>query len=173
MRLIRLLPIVAGLSGIALAQKVVTQFDRSVDFSPFKTYKWVEISGSQHVDSITARNIQNMVNSDLASKGLVQGTGDVDLLVGFQTAVSKQQQLNWYNSGGAWGWGGGFGQASTETIETGALTVDIYATSTHHLIWRGTVTKTLNPSGNPDKNYENLQKAVNKLMKEYPPKPKG
>jgi hypothetical protein len=37
-------------------------------------------------------------------------------------------------------------------------------------VWRGSVSKTLNINKDPDKNYQNLEKAVGKLLKKYPPK---
>ena len=70
-------------------------------------------------------------------------------------------------SGGAWR--GGFGSATNETIDSGTLVIDIYNPAQKQLIWRGTATHTLNPSGNADKNYNNLQKAIEKLLKPFPP----
>jgi hypothetical protein len=159
-------------SALALAQKVVYQYDRAMDFSNFHTYKWVTIQGSSGISQITATNIVNLVNTQLAQKGLMPVMGDQapDLYVGFQTSVTAQQQLNWFNSGGPWM--GSFGQASTSTIDTGTLVIDIYNPAQKQLIWRGTATNTLNPSSNADKNYNNLQKAIEKLLKPFPPQVK-
>jgi hypothetical protein len=52
----------------------------------------------------------------------------------------------------------------------GTLVVDMYDPTQKQLIWRGTATKTLNPSSNPDKNYKNLEHAVSKWLKVFPPK---
>jgi len=38
--------------------------------------------------------------------------------------------------------------------------------------WTGTATKTIDPSSNQDKNQKNLDKAMQKLLKDYPPKQK-
>jgi hypothetical protein len=37
------------------------------------------------------------------------------------------------------------------------------------LVWRGSASKTLDINEDPDKNYRNLEKAVAKLFKNYPP----
>ena len=42
--------------------------------------------------------------------------------------------------------------------------------TTKQLVWTGTATKTLNPSSNQEKNQKNLNKAMAKLLKAYPPK---
>jgi hypothetical protein len=49
--------------------------------------------------------------------------------------------------------------------------VDFYDPTSKNLIWRGTATKTLNPSGNQQKDMEKLNKSVAKLLKNYPPPP--
>ena len=109
------------LSALALAQKVACQYDRSLDFSQFHTYKWVTVGSSSGISQATAENIVNLVNAQLAQKRLTPVVGDrvPDLYVAYQTSVAPQQQeLNWFNSGGDWK--GSFGQpATTETIETG------------------------------------------------------
>lgn len=77
--------------------------------------------------------------------------------------------------GGPWGWGGwggfnsGIVTGQTSTITSGTLLMDPYDPAKKQLIWRGDVTKTIDIKKNPDKNYENLQKAMAKLFKNYPP----
>jgi hypothetical protein len=43
---------VLALCGLAAAQDVTYNFDQSVDFSKYKTYKWVEIKDSVHPDQL-------------------------------------------------------------------------------------------------------------------------
>jgi hypothetical protein len=154
-------------NGIATAQKVVSQYDRATDFSKFKTYKWMIIQATTAPNQITAQNIVGLVNTALGEKGLLQSEGNADLLVGFETSVDQQRQINWFNNGGPRM--GGMGQATT-SIEVGTLVVDMYDPGQKQLVWRSSATKTLTPGGNPEKNYERLQKAVDKLLKDFPPK---
>jgi len=58
---------------------------------------------------------------------------------------------------------------STSTIYVGQLDLDMYEVPKHNLIWRGTVSKTIDPKAKPDKQQKNIQKAVAKLLKNYPP----
>jgi len=60
-------------------------------------------------------------------------------------------------------------EATSSTINVG--TVDFYNPAAKQLVWRGTATKTLDPSKDPQKNQEKLNKAVAKLLKDFPPKP--
>src|SRR5437868_6645120 len=111
MKLIRTVVVaIACFGGVAPAQKVTSQYDRGVDFSKFKTYKWIVIQGTTPPDQITAQNIVSAVNTTLGQKGLLLAPdGNADLLVGYQTSVTQQQQLNWFNDAGPWI--GGMGQA--------------------------------------------------------------
>ncbi len=63
-------------------------------------------------------------------------------------------------------------QTTVSTVDVGTLVLDMYDPTQHQLVWRGSATKTLEPSSDPEKNLKNLQKSVDKLLKDYPPKPK-
>jgi len=59
----------------------------------------------------------------------------------------------------------------TSTIYVGQLAVDMNDSKNHDLVWRGLVSKTIDPKAKPDKQQKNLAKAVAKLLKNYPPPP--
>jgi hypothetical protein len=59
---------------------------------------------------------------------------------------------------------------STSTVYTGQLDVSMYDSHDKQLVWRGSASKTLDPKAKPDKKEKNINKAVAKLMKNYPPK---
>ncbi len=167
-----LLPVILCLSGVASAQKVTYNYDRAADFSKYRAYRWIQISGAQAPDQLLDQQIRRAIDEELAQKGLVESNSTPDLLVGYQTAVYPQQEINTWGDVSPWGWGPGVTQTTVTTVEVGTLVLDMYDPARHQLVWRGSATKTLNPSSDPDKNYKNLQKAVNKLLKDYPPKQK-
>lgn len=63
----------------------------------------------------------------------------------------------------------GGGRVTTSTIDIGNLVVGLFDPATKQLLWRGSATKTLNISKDPDKNYRTLEKAMAKLFANYPP----
>jgi hypothetical protein len=159
-------------AGIVLAQDVKTNYVPGTDFSKYKTYKWVAIEGAQPPDQIVDGQIKMAVDTALAGKGLTKATGDTaDLFVGYQIAVDQERQWNAYGGGGL-RWGGGMGTATSSTIKIGTLVLDMYDSAAKSLVWKGTATKTLNPSDNAEKNQERLNKAMAKLLKDFPPKAK-
>jgi hypothetical protein len=157
-------------AGVA-AQDVKTNAMPGVDFSKFHTYKWVPIPGGSHPNQIVDQEIKQSVDSQLASKGLTKTDSDpADLYVGYQVAVDQEKQWNAYGMGGGWRLGGGMATATQSTIHVGSLVLDMYDPSTKQLVWTGTATKTINPSSKQSKNEEHLNKAMAKLLKDFPPK---
>ena len=47
--------------------------------------------------------------------------------------------------------------------------IGLFDPATKQLVWRGSAAKTLDIKKDPDKNYRNLEKAMAKLFKNYPP----
>jgi hypothetical protein len=161
--------LVAG--GVLVAQQVHYNFMPGTDFSKYHTYMWVDIPENVHPNQIVVQEIKDAVNNVLATKGLTLSTsGTADLYVGYQCSVDQERQWN------AWGMGGrlmgGMGSATSSTITNGTLAVDFYDPTSKQLIWRGSAAQTLNPSGNQQKDMQKLNKAVAKLLKNYPPQQK-
>jgi uncharacterized protein DUF4136 len=168
--------LVWGISSVA-AQEVTYNFDQDTDFAHFKTYKWVSIKNAQQVDDITARQITAALDAELAKKGLTKTDADnADLYIAYQTAIGTQKQWNAYSSGWGmgprWGGGMGMGSATSSTLRVGELDLDMYDSANKRLVWRGTVSKTLDPTAKPEKRQKNLEKALEKMLKNYPPKKK-
>jgi hypothetical protein len=114
--------------------------------------------------------IKQAVDAQLATKGLTKTDGDkADMYVGYQVAVDKQKEWNGYGMGGGVRWGG-MATATSSTINVGTLVLDMYDPTTKQLVWTGSATKTMDPSSNQQKNEKNLSKAMEKLLKNYPPK---
>jgi Domain of unknown function (DUF4136) len=171
--------------GSSLAQDVRYNFDKNADFSKFKTYKWVAIKDATPMNDIMDKNIKSTVDAELATKGLTKVDGDTaDIYVGYQGAIGQEKQFTSYDT--SWGYGGGYyrggwyggGPSSsmstgqTSTIYIGQLALDMYDPANKDLIWRGVVSKSLDPKAKPDKQQKNLTKAVAKLLKNYPPQVK-
>ena len=57
---------------------------------------------------------------------------------------------------------------SVDNIPVGTLVVDIYDTSSQHLVWRGLANDQL--SDKPEKDIKKLEKAVDKMFEKFPPR---
>jgi hypothetical protein len=169
--------------GSSFAQDVRYNFDKSADFSKFKTYKWVPIKDASKVSDLVDKQIKDAIDAELVTKGLTKVEGDdANLYIGYQPAVGEEKQFTSYSTGWGYGpgWGGGWyggmgsttTHGSTSTIYKGQLVLDMYDSANKNLVWRGVVSKTIDPKAKPEKQQKNLAKATKKLLKNYPPAPK-
>jgi hypothetical protein len=156
----------------SVAQQVKTDYDRSADFSQYKTYSWEKV---QTQDPLWVGRIKDAVNAALAGKGWTQVESAGQVAIVAIEMTKNQQTLNTFYDGfgGGWGWrrfgGGGFGDATTttENYKVGTLCVDLFDANNKTLIWRGSASDTL--SDKSDKNIKNLDKGVQKMFDHFPP----
>jgi hypothetical protein len=178
MKLVRriiLFPTLLFVAVCAYGQQVHYNYDRSANFAAYKTYQWVDIPGGAVPDQLIDQAIKQVVDEQLAQKGLTKVEKDPDLYIGYRAGVVLEKSISIQRSGGPhfggpWGFDSAYGQ--TSTIPVGLLLVDIYDPGKKQLVWRGDASKTIDLKKDPDKNYKALQKAMTKLFKNYPPKPK-
>jgi hypothetical protein len=169
----------------AAAQDIKYNFLPGTDFAKYKTYKWARIPNAQYPNQLIDNQIMQSIDAQLALKGLSKRDEGADLVVVYQAAVNEEKQWNSYSSGGdMWGWGrwGGWGAygggmstttTTSETIHVGTLSVDLYDVTAKNQIWRGEASKTLGSGKDPAKVQKNLDKAMAKLFKKYPPPAKS
>ena len=166
----------------ASAQDVKYNFMPGTDFAKYKTYKWVRVPNAQYPNQILDGQIMQSIDAQLGLKGLSKTEGDTaDLYVAYQAAVNQEKQWNSYSTGGdMWGYGrwggwGGYGggmsttTTTSSTINIGTINLDIYDVATKQQIWRGEASKTLGSGKDPNKVKRNLDKAMAKMLKNYPP----
>ena len=173
MKLTRTLAIAAlclVLGVTASAQKVTVDWDKSTNFSAFKTY--VYALGTPAQNQLMDQRIVSGVDQQLTLKGLqkVDITANPDLIVSYQAAVGSETQVNTTGTGGyGWGyrWGGGMSTTTVSQIPKGVLAVNIGDAKTHKLLWLGEARDTL--SDKPEKNEKKITNALEKMFKKYPP----
>jgi hypothetical protein len=164
--------IVLFLASASFAQQVKTDYDRSADFSQYKTYSWEKV---QTKDPLWVGRIKDAVNAALTAKGWTQAPSGGQVAIVAMGMTQNRQTLNTFYDGfgGGWGWrrfrGGGFGDATTttENYKVGTLVVDLFDASTKTLIWRGSASDTL--SDKSEKNIRDLDKGVQKMFGHFPP----
>ncbi len=157
-------------AGAAGAQDVKYNYAPGTDFSKYHTYKWANVEGANHPDQLVDGQIRQAIDGQLAKKGFTKTTTDAsDLVVAYQVALDKEKQWNAIGGGIGFRMGGGMASASSSTINIGTLVFDVYDASAKQLLWRGDATKTMDPSNDPQKNQERLEKSAEKLLKNFPP----
>jgi hypothetical protein len=165
-------------AGIALlsetasfAQQVKTDYDRSANFSQYKTYSWENVLTQ---DPLWVNRIKDAVNAALTARGWtqVEAGGNV-AIIAIETTQNRQTLNTFYDGfGGGWRWReGAFGESTStaDNYKVGTLVVDLFDANTKALIWRGSSSDTL--SNKSDKNIKNLDKGAQKMFDHFPPGP--
>lgn len=172
----------------ALAQKVNVEYDHQASFASYHTYRWGKNKG-ELPDAGGDSQIKSAVDQQLKAKGLrLLNSKPADLVVTYQASVDSQgKQVNTYvddddlGLGPGWGWGGGWGWGwgdfgpsySTSTIsnlKSGDLLIDIVDPAKKKIVFRAYSSGTF--QSNPIKEDQQMDKAIDKIFKQFPPKTK-
>jgi hypothetical protein len=165
---------------LAMAQKVSYDFNKEADFGSFKTYAHKDGTkvGQELIDS----RIMAAIDAQLAEKGLTKSDANPDVFVVYHVAFDKQKDISTFSSGYGggygpygWGWGGGGWAGGTSTTQVrdiliGTLVIDLADAKKGQVAWRGMGTKTVDVQTKPEKRDKNINNAVKKIFKNYPPK---
>src|SRR5262245_6228952 len=92
------------LGALASAQDVRFDYDRSANFSAYRTYQWVEAKGGPGNSQLMDQNIKRAIDSQLAAKGLQRVESGADLQIAYQTAMTHEKQFDGWGAGPRW-WG--------------------------------------------------------------------
>ena len=157
--------LVSLVCGVADAQQVSVNYNHSQSFSNYHTYAWGSNNANQIRNSILAQVAQQDIDAAMQAKGLSKVTEaqNPDLIL---TSNGGMRQETSYSAWGMRGIGGGMGGITPEQNVEATMIVDLYDAKTQSLVWRGIAQDTLSNNGN--KNQQTVQKAVQKMFKEWP-----
>ncbi len=177
-RLVSLLCLMISLMcAAAQAQKIKVEYDKSIDFSKFKTYAIDPQEAS--AKPMLRLAIQAAVQDDLSKRGLTKVDSNPDLYVQMYGATDHEATFHyfdpiygsgippltyginmWYNSR----------NDTTVVVQKGELVVDVIDAKQKKLIWRGIAKEKL--SDQRSKLLDQVNTAVEKMFKQYPVKQK-
>ncbi len=156
---------------VLLAQKTSFDYDKTANFAAFKTYALKD--GTKVGDPLIDNRIAAAIESELAAKGLTKSAEKPDVTVVYHVAFDKKQDITVYNTGGmGYRWGGGWGTTDVRVNEilVGTLVIDIVDANKGELAWRGMGVKEVDVQAKADKRDKNINSAVKKILKDFPPK---
>jgi hypothetical protein len=164
LRLVLVAAIIA--TGCAAPIEVQFDWDKKTDFEKYRTFKWSGVSASD-TDPVTQedKTLMNAVDVRLAGKGLAKVDDSPDLIVTFH-AVGEDAALmrNDYDpqKGGTEDW-------TTMHYKQGTIVLDFTDAKTQERVWRGIAIGKVQRDASPDEIKGTIEKAINKMLKGYPP----
>jgi hypothetical protein len=160
------------------ALKVTSDYDKTVNFQPYKTFRMVQLDMQhQSISQLNQSRIISAVKSQMTKKGF-QEVENPDLKVNaviiLQDKKSVTANTDYYGYGGyyrPYAWGGGMSSSSTTynvtNYKDGSLIIDIVDAKTDKLVWEGIGNKEIDkPASDPDKA---INDAVAQIMAGFPP----
>lgn len=172
----------AGCSTLSVS----SDYDTSVDFASWRTYRWVEARDAGGApDRLSAnllawKRVKGAVDRELAAKGYRQReTGPVDFTVsakGYVREVARilprpaTWQVGYYRGRAVWYrmWDGE-PWPDVAWYDEGVLTIDFADTKKNELAWRGVVRGVVRDYDSPESMQRSIDAAVYKLLSAFPP----
>jgi hypothetical protein len=165
------------------AQKIKVGYDKSIDFSKYKTYSWMK-EITRPVYPMLATTVFGTVDQELKKKGLQgmeEGHGEIVLQysggIGFglnQTSGAPiiPTYLGQPISTDATMWTGNtFGGSASTAVPEGWLMLELLDIAAKKIVWRGEVRGKLDIE-RKNESLDHARKAVIKLLKDFPPRKK-
>lgn len=160
------------------AQKVKIDYDKTTDFSKFKTYAWVQ--GTPVMDPRLDTYIKKSLDDMFHHIGMTEASvTTADMVVTYHAAISTDLSVGtaldptFAASGGVaipghsiWETAGG---AAAAHVNKGGLAFAILDRAANRPIWTGTAQHTV--SDKPSERWDQVQKALDKLFRNFPPSP--
>jgi len=170
----------------SVAQKVTIDYEKSTDFSEYKSYTflgWQE-NINQIMNDFDMKRIREAFQDEMSKRKLENVESDADIVISLflveEQKTSTTSYTNYYGMGAGrgyrrggrrGGWGGG--HSTTNYSESdyleGTMVMDVFDGRSQEMIWQGVATKTINEK--PEKREKGIPKAVQKLMKKFPIEP--
>jgi hypothetical protein len=185
--------LVFALLLIGVTSCAVTDVDRTVDFSKYKTFSWgssdIKVNNPKYNSDLINRNIKRTVETELASRGISLNQSNPDFVISYHTYTEQKQRTSggyygypygpfgFYPYAFRYGWGWGFPYSygygygygpSSYTYTEGTLIIDITDAKSNELIWRGMVSGNVN---NVNSLQKQIAKGIKAIIKKYPATP--
>jgi len=163
--------------GACSSVRVASDFDKNVDFTPFKTYAFYK-NGIDKVEisDLDKKRILRSIDETMTAKGFTKSDSP-DLLVNIFTKAREQVNVNQFNAGWGYGWGYGWNpylwggnNTNVYTTTEGTLYIDLIDAKKKEMIWQGEGVGVLTQnSGDKD---VRIKEFVSKILEQYPPQKK-
>ncbi|WP_396195825.1 DUF4136 domain-containing protein [Flavobacterium sp.] len=167
-----LLLVLASCSSV----RVYSDFDKQVDFTPYKTYAFHKNGiDKAEISDLDKKRILRAIDETMSAKGFTK-SDNPDLLISFFTKEREEVNVNQFNAGWGYGWGWGWnpflwgGNTMVTRHTEGSLYIDIIDAKKKELIWQGEGEGVL--TKDRDKKEALIKEFVSKILEQYPPQKK-
>lgn len=170
------------------SMEVSSDYEKSVDFSSLKTYRWAPLKtkgrgNTSEQFQLLDTQVHAAVERELAAKGYEkQLQGNPDFFIRYYVWVQTREDSNALSQWSQWqyrldpvdvglGLESGGGEAPlVSDFEEGTLLLMITDGESQRFIWRGTAKARLIPSEGQQQQKRQINEAVTRILAQFPPK---
>lgn len=141
----------AALAGCASGPTIHSDYDRSVDFSPYQTYGYARELGTDRAgySTLITGHFKRAVSRELEARGYRHVEADPDLLVNFFVSIGEQTDIRstpaptmgagyyGYRYGLYTAWPAYSSDVTTVTYKVGTANIDVIDAKRRQLVWEG------------------------------------
>ena len=181
---------VAALFTSCSSAKIYSDYDKTVDFTKYKTLEyWGWSDGTdQLVPVFDQKRIEDAFGNEFKNRGVMPvAKGKGDIIVSLHIVTEQKQQTTattstvggygGYGYGGYYGYGPGYGygmgytttNVSTYNYTVGTLLISVFDSQEKRLIWEASAEGTINED--PKTREKTIPLVVAKMMSKYPVPP--
>jgi hypothetical protein len=152
--------------------KTVFDYDKGIDFTEFKSYKFTDDDLEEAVGSFNRERILSALENELSTKGLVKSE-EPDLFVNAHIKTQQKVEVDAASQVG-------YGSLGIQTANSGSymkydeytegtlfITMSNYKTET--VIWQGASAKVIDESTSGEKKEKNITEIIQQILVNYPP----
>jgi hypothetical protein len=173
--------IAAVLMLAACAKTPDWDYDKSADFSSYKTFAWMENASltknqtDYQISELMEKRVREAVNNELSKNGMtfLADASQADVLINYHASVDTKIDVDTVNIGysARWNyWGMGYNtHTTTREYDVGTLILDVIDRQSNQLVWRGAREGRLIKKQSPEQRTEAVNKAVASILSGFPP----
>lgn len=165
--------LILSLSTGCSSMRVITDWDDSVDFSTFETFKY-RPSDTSLADSqpLVDQRIVAAITREMTAAGFTEVDSGADLFVTYYASSTHSVVFNTTHLGYGTrrrGWRGGISHSTTtaRAFEEGTVVIDVWDNASDELLWRGAIEHSV--SSDPDKNTERINRGISRAFEDFRP----
>lgn len=167
------------LAACASTPQIRSDYDKSVDFSRYKTFAFIQPLATDQAgySTLLTTQIKRAVQSELEARGYRYDPGTPDLLINFNAKAENKTTITqipvpfYYEYRGMLysRWGGyGYGyETIVDQYKEGTLNIDIVDASRKQLIWEGVAIGRVTPKALKEREAR-INAAVAEIFDQYP-----
>lgn len=156
-------------------------YDKSANFSNYKTFAWMPSASltknvnNYQISGLMEKRVREAVNNELQKQNMqLVDVAQADVLINYHASVDTKIDIDTVNVGyGArWNyWNMGYNtQTTTREYEVGTLIIDVIDSASKQLIWRGAKEGRLKKNQTPSQREAAIKETVANILSNFPPK---